>query len=37
MDFLEIRIGEYKIIIKSDFRGNYEIVEADAEAISMFA
>lgn len=37
MDFLEIRIGEYKILIESDIYGNQEIVEADAEAISMFA
>ena len=33
MRFLEIRIGEYSILIKSDIYGNHEIVSADAEAV----
>lgn len=36
MQFLEIRIGEYSILIKSDIYGNHEIVSADAEAVEMF-
>ena len=37
MSFLEIKIGGYHILLKSDIYGNQSIVSADAEAIKMFS